>query len=383
MSKAKLVITAVVQGGMTQAEAAATYGVSKGWVSKLLARYRAEGEAAFDAQSRRPKSSPTAIAAETVEQILELREKLTATGLDAGPDTIKWHLEHHHATVVSRATITRYLTKAGLVVPEPKKKPKSSYIRYAAEMPNETWQADFTHYRLRRPDGRPGADTEILTWLDDCSRYALSVTAHHRVTGPIVLATFRQTVAEHGIPASTLTDNGMVFTTRLSQGKKGAGTRNGFETELRRLNVVQKNGRPNHSTTQGKVERFQQTMKKWLRSQPEQPSTIDDLQALLDAFVEEYNEHRPHRSLEHRATPATVYTTRPKATPSIGERWRYRGEMYSIGIGRTHTGTRVIVLSQDLDIRVIDAATGELLRELILDTSKRYQGTGRPPGPTR
>ncbi len=218
-----------------------------------------------------------------------------------------------------------------------------------------------------------------------------------------MLATFRQTVAEHGIPASTLTDNGMVFTTRLSQGKKGAGTRNGFETELRRLNVVQKNGRPNHPTTQGKVERFQQTMKKWLRSQPEQPTTIDDLQALLDAFVEEYNEHRPHRSLEHRATPATVYITRPKATPSIGDRdadahdrvrhdkvdkagkitWRYQGQMYSIGIGRTHTGTRVIVLAQDLDIRIIDAATGELLRELILDTSKRYQGTGRPPGPTR
>ncbi len=63
--------------------------------------------------------------------------------------------------------------------------------------------------------------------------------------------------------------------------------------------------------------------------------------------------------------------------------WRYRSEMYSIGIGRTHTGTRVIVLSQDIDIRIIDAATGELLRELVLDTSKRYQGTGRPPGPTR
>ena len=144
-------------------------------------------------------------------------------------------------------------------------------------------------------------------------------------------------------------------------------------------------------------------MKKWLRSQPEQPTTIDDLQAHLDAFVEKYNDHRPHRSLPHRATPATIYTTRPKATPRAGDRdddthnrvrydkvdkagkitWRYRGEMYSIGIGRTHTRTRVIVLAQDLDIRIIDAATGELIRELILDTSKRYQGTRRPPGPTR
>ncbi len=210
-----------------------------------------------------------------------------------------------------------------------------------------------------------------------------------------MLRTFRETVAEHGIPTSTLTDNAMVFTTRLSQGKKGAGTRNGFETELRRLGIVQKNGRPNHPTTQGKVERFQQTMKKWLRAQPEQPTTIDDLQALLDAFVTEYNDHRPHRSLPHRATPATIYHSLPKATPTADghdrdndthERvrndivdksgkvtWRYHGQLYSIGIGRTHARTRILILSQDRDIRIINAATGELLRELTLDPTKRYQ----------
>jgi len=393
MSKTRLVITAVVIQNQPVAHVAATYGVSRSWLYELLARYAVEGDAVFEPRSRRPKSVPNAIPTKTVELILELREKLTATGLDAGPETIRWHLAHHHGIHVGRTTISRYLQAHGLVVPEPKKKPKSSYIRFAAAMPNETWQADFTHYRLTRPDGRPGADTEILTWLDDCSRYALSVTVHHRVTGPIVLKTFRETVAEHGIPASTLTDNGMVFTTRLSQGRKGAGTRNGFETELRRLNVVQKNGRPNHPTTQGKVERFQQTMKKWLRSQPDQPTTIDDLQALLDAFVTEYNDHRPHRSLEHRATPATIYTSRPKATPSNGDRdddthdrvrhdivdksgkvtWRYHGQMYSIGIGRTHARTRVMILSQDRDIRIIDAITGELLRELVLDPAKRYQ----------
>ena len=134
-------------------------------------------------------------------------------------------------------------------------------------------------------------------------------------------------------------------------------------------------------------------MKKWLRAQPEQPSSIDDLQALLDAFVEEYNDHRPHRSLEHRATPATAYTTRPKATPSTGDRdgdthdrirhdrvdksgkvtLRYQGQLYSIGIGRTHARTRVIILVQDLDIRIVDTTTGELLRELTLDPTRRYQ----------
>ena len=146
----------------------------------LQGRGRGRLRAPLPASQDRPDRDP----AEVVDLIVEFREKLTATGLDAGPDTIGWHLTHHHGVTVSRATIARYLTKAGLVVPEPKKKPKSSYIRFAAAMPNETWQADFTHYRLTRPDGRPGADTEILTWLDDCSRFALSVTAHHRVTGP-------------------------------------------------------------------------------------------------------------------------------------------------------------------------------------------------------
>lgn len=402
MTLNRLVITALVTEKRSVPEVAAEYGVSRSWLYELLARYRHEGEAVFEPRSRRPKTAPAAISPETVELIIELRQKLTATGLDAGPDTIRWHLEHHHGITVSRATVSRYLTKAGLVVPEPKKRPKSSYIRFAAEQPNETWQSDFTHYRLTRPDGPPGADTEILTWLDDHSRYALSVTAPHRVTGPIVLTEFRRTVATHGVPASTLTDNGMVFTTRLSGGSlHGTRGRNGLEHELRRLGVVQKNSRPNHPTTCGKVERFQQTLKKWLRAQPVQPTTIAQLQALIDVFVDEYNHRRPHRSLPNRATPATAYTARPKATP--GDRstdthqrvredridksgkvtLRYQGQLYSIGIGRTHARTRVLLLVQDLQVRVIDAATGELLRELTLDTSKRYQGTGRPPGPTR
>jgi len=397
----RLVITAVVVENRPVRDVAAQYGVSQSWLYELLSRYRREGDAVFEARSRRPKSSPTAISAQTVDLIIELRQKLTATGMDAGPDTIGWHLAHHHDLAVSRATISRYLAKAGLVVPEPKKRPKSSYVRFQAAMPNECWQSDFTHYRLTRPDGRPGADSEILSWLDDCSRYALHVTAHVRVTGPIVLAEFRKAVATHGIPASTLTDNGMVFTTRLSGGKRGAGTRNGFEHELRTLGVVQKNSRPNHPTTCGKVERFQQTMKKWLRGQPDQPATVAELQALLERFVGEYNHRRPHRSLKHRATPATVYTSRAKATPGSRDddahervrrdrvdksgkiTLRYQGQLYSIGIGRTHARTHVLVLVQDLDIRIIDAATGELIRELTLDPSKRYQGTGRPPDPTR
>ena len=400
MSFTRLLITAVVVEKRPVREVAASYGVSRSWLYELLARYRTEGEAVFEPRSRRPKTTPNATPPQTVDLIVRLRKELSDAGLDAGPDTICWHLTHHHGITVSRATVARHLTDRGLVVPEPKKRPKSSFIRFEAAMPNECWQSDFTHYRLTRPDGRPGRDTEILSWLDDHSRYALSATAHHRVTGPIVLATFRETVAAHGIPASTLTDNGMVFTTRLSGGKGG---RNHLEHELRTLSVTQKNSRPNHPTTCGKVERFQQTMKKWLRAQPNQPATIAELRVLLDTFVADYNHRRPHRSLQHRATPATAYLSQPKATPKQGSRdddshdrvrhdrvdksgkitLRHQGRLYSIGIGRTHARTRVIVLVQDLDIRVVNAATGELLRELVLDTSKRYQATGRPPGPTR
>jgi transposase InsO family protein len=241
MTSNRLLITAMVVENRPVREVAATYGVSTSWLYELLARYRREGEAVFESRSRRPASNPNATPAEVVDLIVRLRKELADQGLDAGPETIVWHLAQHHDTTVSRATVARHLAARGMVTPDPKKRPKSSYIRFEASMPNECWQADFTHYRLTRADGRPGSDTEILTWLDDCTRFALQITAHHRVTGSIVLTEFRRTVATHGIPASTLTDNGMVFTTRLAGGKGG---RNQLETELRRLGVDQKNAAP-------------------------------------------------------------------------------------------------------------------------------------------
>jgi transposase InsO family protein len=301
------------------------------------------------------------------------------------------HLDKAYGIEVSRATINRTLHRQELIVPAPAKRPRSSYRRFQAEQPNEMWQSDFTHYPLTSGD-----DSEILSWLDDHARLALLVTAHRRVTGPIVVDTFRTACAEHGPPASTLTDNGMVFTTRLSGGRGG---RNGFEAELRRLGIAQKNSRPNHPTTCGKVERFQQTMKKWLYAQPSQPGTITELQALCNRFVEIYNNQRPHRSLPDATTPAVAYARRPKATPSdrTGDtHWRVRsdrvdktgrvtlrhnGRLHHIGLGHEHVGTHVVMLVADLNIRVVDAATGELLRHLTLDTTRDYQPLGRPPGP--
>jgi transposase InsO family protein len=391
VSKARLVITAVVVEGRSQSEVAREYGVSQGWISRLVARYHLEGEEAFEPRSRRPLTSPTRLPQPTIELIVTLRNDLLSKGLDHGPHTIAWHLRHHHGLTVSVNSIHRHLRAAGLVTPTPQRRPKSSYIRFAAEQPNERWQADFTHWWLA-----DGTHVEILDWIDDHARYALSVTAHRRVTGHIVLAEFRKTVAAHGVPASTLTDNGMVFTTRLAGGKGG---RNGFENELHRLGVTQINSTPNHPTTCGKIERFHQTLKKWLTNQP-RAATLAGLQTQLNTFVEAYNHDRPHRSLPHQATPATAYTARPKADPAnrtdthnrvrrdrIDQAGvitlRVAGRLHHIGVGRTYTGTGVLVLIQDLRIRIIHATTGELLRELTLNPTKDYQPTGAPKGPKR
>ena len=177
MSKARLVITAVTVEGRPVGEVACTYGVARSWVYALLARYRVEGEAAFEPRSRRPKTSPNATGPQVVELIVRLRKELAGQGLDAGPHTIVWHLEHHHQVKVSPATVSRTLSRQGMVVPDPSKRPRSSYIRFAAELPNECWQSDFTHHRLAGGTGSgsgTGRDVEVLTWLDDHSRYALS-----------------------------------------------------------------------------------------------------------------------------------------------------------------------------------------------------------------
>ena len=391
MSKARLVITAVLIEGRSQSQVARDYGVSQSWISRLIARYTLEGDAAFEPRSRRPHTSPTRLPQATIDLIIALRTELTGKGLDAGPHTIAWHLQHHHRLEVSVASISRHLHAAGLIQPSPHKRPKSSYIRFAAEQPNERWQADFTHWWLKR-----GNHAEILCWIDDHSRYAISVTAHMRITTPIVVDEFTKATQHHGIPYSTLTDNGLVFTTRLAGGRGG---RNRFEHELRRLNIHQINSTPNHPTTCGKVERFHQTLKRWLTHQP-RATTLTELQTQLDTFIDEYNHRRPHRSLPHNATPATIYNSRPKADPATridthnrvrtdrvdqagSITLRHNGRLHHIGIGRIHHRTRVLILVHDLNITIINAATGEVLRELTLDPTRDYQPTGAPKGPTR
>jgi transposase InsO family protein len=383
MSRNRVIVEAVL-AGKSHGAVARQYGVSTVWVGKLVARWREGGWVAVEKRSTRPLTSPSATDPVVVTRIVELRHQLDLQGLDCGPHTIAAHLAREGGHVPSVTTIWRILTRVGLVTPSPRKRPRSSYLRFAADLPNECWQADFTHYRLA-----DGTGVEILLFLDDHSRFLLSATAHARVTGAIVHAVFRTTMDRHGIPASTLTDNGFVFTTRHRFGP------NAFEIELLAHGITQKNGHPNHPQTQGKVERLNQTLKRWLRSQTA-PRTPSELQAQLETFAAYYNDVRPHRALAG-TTPATAYTARAKATPDTRDgHWRIRedkvgpggkvtlrrgGKLHHIGLGTEHAGTAVRLLIHDLDIVIIDRETGEILRELTLDPDRDYQPLGRKPGP--
>lgn len=376
MSKARVIVLSVVRQGMTKAEAARKFGVSWRWVHTLVTRYEAGGLDAVEPRSHRPASNPAATSDTVRAQILKLRHQLTADGLDAGPVTIAWHLDQAGLHVPSTSTIRRILTTAGLVTPEPKKRPKSSLRRFAADQPNETWQSDFTHWQLADL-----TDVEILNWLDDHSRLLLSCTVHPHVTGSLVVETFTANISKYGPPASTLTDNGLVYTAKYR------GSRNAFEYLLADLGIEQKNGHPYHPQTQGKIERFHQTLKLWLAQQPA-AATITDLQAQLDRFQPIYNEQRPHRAL-NRQTPRQAYDATLKATPNTARRVHYRvrydvvdkfgkltlrhaSTLHHLGVGRPHGRTPVMILVTEHDVTVAHHTTGEVIGTYTINPAANY-----------
>lgn len=386
MSKQRVIVEAVL-AGKSQGEVARLYGISQPRVSQLVAAWRAGGWDALEPRSTRPRSNPRAVSAAMVERICDLRRGLVVEGCDAGPVTIAALLTRDGLRPPAPSTIGAILARAGLVTPAPRKRPKRSWIRFQADLPNECWQADFTHWTLA-----DGADAEVLLWLDDHSRYLISATAHAPVTGRIVVDTFHAACTRHGTPQSTLTDNGFVFTTRHRGGP------NAFENALADLGVAQKNGTPNHPQTQGKVERLNQTLKKWLTARPP-AGTLADLQTQLDAFTDYYNTQRPHRALDRR-TPAQAYTARAKASPDHNTSGHFRirddtvhakgnitlrraGRLHHIGMGTALAGTPVRMLVHDLHVIVINRDTGEILRELDIDPTRNNQPRGLKPGPPK
>lgn len=377
-TKYQFLIEAVIRERRSPAVVARENGVSPSWLYKLLARYRVEGEMAYLPRSRQPHQFATQIPFEVEEKIVMLRKQLSEEGFDAGAATLHWHLAKDLESVPSITTIWRTLKRRGFITPQPKKRPRSSFISFCADLPNECWQSDFTHWALS-----DGTDVEILNFIDDHSRLCVASVALAVTKTTDVVATFHSAADKYGLPATILTDNGRVYTARNVNGQVA------FELELKALGIDVRHGKPYHPTTQGKVERFQQTLKQYLRQQP--PATsIKELQRQVDAFVEYYNSRRPHRSLERR-TPQEVYDARIKARPDgidagvhyrirvdrVDKRGavtlRYNSKIHHIGIGAAHKQQRVVMLIADRKIRVLNLVTGELLRSFELDPTRDYQ----------
>lgn len=386
MSKNRVIVLSVVHQGLSKTEVAAKYDVSWRWVHTLVQRYETGGLDALEPKSRRPHTNPRTTPPETTQRILALRHELTTTGFDAGADTIREHLARENTTPPSRATINRILKAAGTITPQPRKRPRSSYLRFQANQPNETWQSDFTHWRLA-----DGSDVEIINWLDDHSRYLLSLHAHHRITGDTVTDTFTTNINTYGPPQSTLTDNGSVYTSRFTGG------RNAFEYLLAALNIQQKNGSPGHPQTQGKIERFHQTQKKWLAAQPP-ATTLTELQQQLTEFQHAYNTKRPHRSLNGN-TPHNAYNATIKATPNgttITSHYRIRtdrldpqgkatlrraGKLHHLNARSTNARKRVLMLIDDTTVTITELGTGEILSQHTINPNKNYwPNTLKPAG---
>jgi transposase InsO family protein len=377
MGMARYLVEAHLREGRPVSELARSHGVHRSWIYKLLARYRAEGEAGLEPRSRRPRCSPTKTSEGWVAEILALRGKLTGDGFDAGAQTIHAHLCRHHPDVPCPSTIWRVLKAAGLVTPQPHKRPRSSYVRFCAELPNECWQTDITCWR----------EVEIVGVIDDHSRLCVAAKAFVRVKVADVVSTFYEGAERYGLPESLLSDNGAVYTAAPRGGRCA------IESELIALGIVYKHSRPYHPQTCGKIERFHQTLKKHLAAQ----TPVDSLKALqtqIDRFVAYYNEVRPHRALARQA-PAQVYAARMKAAPQGNDHpparhyrvrhdkvdgggtitLRYRSRLHHIGLGRVHRGQRVLVLVADRDVRVL-TVEGEVLRQLVLDPNRDYQPLG-------
>jgi transposase InsO family protein len=382
MDLARYVVEAVVLEGRSYREVARAHGVSRSWVGKLLGRFREGGYGAIAPRSRAPRTVPHRTPAELEDEIVALRKELCDLGVDAGAQTIAYHLGLRRGQTPSISTIWRVLRRRGFVVPQPHKRPRSSWVRFEADLPNECWQSDVTHWRLG-----DGTEVEIVNFIDDHSRLAVASRVLRIATAPTVLQTFREAGTRWGFPAALLTDNGCVYTTWHRGGP------NVMQTELLAMGIDYRHSRPYHPQTCGKVERFHQTMKAFLSKQdPAQEIAV--LQAQVDRFVAYYNEVRPHRAVGRRP-PIVAFEARDKARPSgpkivvgAGVRvrrdridkhgrvtLRHRTKLHHLGIGAKHRGKRVTLLVHGLDVRVV-SLDGELLRHLTLDPSRDYQPQG-------
>jgi transposase InsO family protein len=349
--------------------------ISRQTFYKFRARFNEQGIDGLKDRSRRPLSSPGQTSAEVEELVLRQRKQLLEQGLDHGPHSIRWSLQRQgRAGLPSPSTIWRILVRHGVIVPQPQKRPKSATKRFTFDRPNECWQSDWTQWALA--DDSPVA---IAGTVDDHSRYVPALRASAGAgTAELVWEVMMAAITECGIPSMSLTDNGLVYTGRRFAFEAA------FEANLRALGTRTINSAPYHPQTCGKIERFWQTLKRWLGARPA-PATVEDLNDLLDEFRTSYNHHRGHRALRG-ATPAEAFSATEAARPAerplpaavfvsrhvVGES---SGNLfippYKVNVGRRWAGHDCHCIRDGEHITIFSGTT--LIRQFTADPTRQYQ----------
>jgi transposase InsO family protein len=379
-------VIAVAEGGVVNvSEVCRDAGVSRKTFYAYLARYRAGGIAGIEPRSRRPHRSPGQTPAEVEDAVVRLRKELVDAGLDHGATTIQWHLGRRSGSVVvpSVASVHRILVRRGVVVAQPHKRPKGSWRRFEAPAPNEWWQIDATDWVIET------GVVKIFNIIDDHSRVAIRSRAVDSASGEQAWQTFSEGAETWGLPAGMLSDNGLCFSGKLRHVEVL------FEARLRDVGVRPITGRPFHPQTTGKVERFQQTLKKWLRRQ-RLAADLTELQSQLDEFCRIYNHQRPHQGIG-RVTPLSRWQNSPRAEPAptalehptwpprqaphqitINQAGIARVSGLIIGVGVEWAGCAATVILDDTSATIF--VNRQLVRYLKLDHTRRYQPSGRKRG---
>jgi transposase InsO family protein len=390
--KALSVVVAFVAGEpVNVAQACRDCGISRKTFYKYVKRCRLEGLAGFEERSRRPLSSPRAISGEVEDAIVTWRKQLADAHLDHGASTIQWHLGRDATfthKVPSVATVHRVLVRRGFVEPQPHKRPKTSWCRFEAPAPNECWQIDATDWTIAV------GVVKIFNILDDHSRVACRSRAVTEATSVEAWSTFCQAAQQWGLPAGVLSDNGLCFSGKLR------GFEVLFEANLRDGGIQPITGRAYHPQTTGKVERFQQTLKRWLHGQDRHhglASSIEELQGRLDEFCDYYNTQRPHQGIG-RNTPLSRWQATPRSAPAanalahpaprpetrtaiVDTRGRVNLTRASINVGSEWIGSTVTVIVDEHHATIL--CHNQLVRHLRLDPTRHYQPSSRPRGGPR
>lgn len=380
MEQRMALLAAGERPGVRVADLCREMGVSRQTYYVLRRRLAEEGPAGLEPRSRRPHRSPGRTPVEVEELVVRLRKELP---VDNGAQTIAYHLQRAGIAAPSVRTIHRILVRRGMVTPQPEKRPRSSYRRFEYSRPNECWQIDATEWPIEG-----GVRAWIMDLIDDHSRFVPAAVVGEGQTAALAWAAVEAAMGQLGVPAMVLSDNGACFSHRSRSGRAGA-----FEENLAALGVRTITSRPYHPQTCGKIERFHQTLKGWLLTQPV-ARHHDDLQAQLDEFLDFYNHHRPHRALDG-ATPAEAWAATEVAHP--GEAFtpapaihlggtkvdRFGtlgvGRAYRAHVGAEHAGKTLTVIRYADTVVILDGH--HLVRHFQLDRTRRYQPSGRQRGP--